>query len=60
MFGVIVGDTSEARKGTSWGYARRLLVEADPDWETQIRTGLSSDEGLIAQVAEREESEDSE
>lgn len=48
-FAVLVGDSSKARKGTSWGYVRRLLAEIDPDWTTpnHIRPGLSSGEGLI-------------
>jgi hypothetical protein len=57
LFGVLVGDTSKARKGTSWGHARRIVASADPDWEARVKGGLSSGEGLIAQVADREESE---
>ena len=30
LFAVLVGDTAKARKGTSWGHARRILTEADP------------------------------
>lgn len=60
LFTVLVGDTAKARKGTSWGHARRVLTEADPDWAPRIMGGLSSGEGLIAQVAEGETSEESE
>ena len=60
LFTVLVGDTAKARKGTSWGHARRLLCEADPDWEPRIMGGLSSGEELIAQVADSEKSETSE
>jgi hypothetical protein len=60
LFTVLVGDTSKARKGTSWGQARRVTSEVDEGWEDRIMGGLSSGEGLIAQVCEREESEISE
>jgi hypothetical protein len=60
LFAVLVGNTAKARKGTSWGHARRVLCAADPGWESQIKGGLSSGEGLIAQVADGETSETSE
>lgn len=60
VFVVLVGDTAKARKGTSWSHARRVLCEADPDWEQRIMGGLSSGEGLIAQVVPSETSEVSE
>lgn len=60
LFTVLVGETAKARKGTSWGYARRVSSEVDEGWEERVMGGLSSGEGLIAQVCEREESETSE
>lgn len=48
---VLVGDTAKARKGTSWGWPRRIITAADPDWEPRVMGGLSSGEGLIAQVS---------
>ena len=57
LFTVLVGETSKARKGTSWGQARRVSAEVDGAWQERIMGGLSSGEGLIAQVSEREESE---
>src|SRR5262249_39848667 len=57
---VLVGDTAKARKGTSWGTPREIVSRADPDWEKRIKSGLSSGEGLMAKVAEREESGGSE
>lgn len=42
----IVGNSSKARKGTSWGHVRRLLRTIDPGWPGNI-TGLSTGEGLI-------------
>jgi hypothetical protein len=56
----LVGDTAKARKGTSWGRARGIVSLADPEWEGRIVSGLSSGEGLIAQVAQREESDEGE
>jgi hypothetical protein len=59
LFTVLVGETAKARKGTSWGQARRVTSEVDEGWEERVMGGLSSGEGLIAQVCEREESEGS-
>lgn len=48
IFAVLVGATSKGRKGTSWGYIRRLFEAVDADWSSQrIKSGLSSGEGLI-------------
>jgi hypothetical protein len=46
---VVVGNSSKARKGTSWGHVKRLLMLIDPTWPSPI-TGLSTGEGLIHQV----------
>jgi Protein of unknown function (DUF3987) len=48
LFAVIVGASSKARKGTSWGHVQGLVCKADETW--QIQTGLSSGEGLIHNV----------
>jgi hypothetical protein len=45
IFPVLVGETSKARKGTSWGYIKHVLKEIDPG--LRIVSGLSSGEGLI-------------
>ena len=51
LFAVIAGNTSKARKGTSEGWSRRVLRQADPTWErNQISTGLSTGEGVIERV----------
>ena len=57
LFYVAVGDTSRGRKGTAWGQIRPLLaMAADPLWaQSRIQGGLSSGEGLIAAVADRNE-----
>jgi hypothetical protein len=47
-FAVLVGKTSKARKGTSWGHIFRLFREADEPWAAErIQSGASSGEGLI-------------
>lgn len=48
LFAVLVGESSKARKGTSWSYVKRLLSAADEPWaHGRIQSGLSSGEGLI-------------
>jgi hypothetical protein len=46
---VIVGPTSRARKGTSWGRVKQVMRSADPEWvDDHVRFGgLSTGEGLI-------------
>jgi len=56
LFSVLVGESSKARKGTSWGHVRRLFEQVDSDWTSnRVTGGLSSAEGLISEV--RDESE---
>lgn len=51
LFACMVGPSSKARKGTSWGQVRARIDEVDHEWaETRILTGLSSGEGLIWSV----------
>lgn len=47
LFCVLVGDTSKARKGISWGYPKTILGGLQPEWKENIVAGLSSGEGLI-------------
>ncbi|WP_422931374.1 bifunctional DNA primase/polymerase [Singulisphaera sp. PoT] len=48
LFLGLVGESSKARKGTSWDQARSLLAAQDPAWDDdRIQFGLSSGEGLI-------------
>jgi len=49
-FVVLVGPTATGRKGSSWGHVRRLLADADQAFAGCLVGGLSSGEGLIAQV----------
>jgi hypothetical protein len=46
-FLVLVGDSSKARKGSSFDHVTRLLTQADPTFTSRLTTGLSSGEGLI-------------
>ena len=46
-FLLLVGESSRARKGTSWDHARRVICDADPTLSERILTGLSSGEGLV-------------
>jgi hypothetical protein len=47
-FGVLVGRTSKARKGTSWGRVDGLMRLVEEQWTAdRVQTGLSSGEGLI-------------
>lgn len=46
-FMLLTGDSSKARKGSSWDHVRRLITAIDPSIEQRILTGLSSGEGLI-------------
>jgi hypothetical protein len=46
-FMLLCGDSSKARKGSSWDHVRRLIAAVDPAIEQRILTGLSSGEGLI-------------
>lgn len=58
LFMALVGDTSKARKGTSWGHIDRLFSRADrtnerqdrDSWKNRLVSGLSSGEGLIWEV----------
>lgn len=44
LFALLVGDTSKARKGTSWGRVREIFSRV-PGWPEPVN-GLSSGEGL--------------
>jgi hypothetical protein len=44
----LVGKSSKARKGTSWGRVRGIFAAVDSKWlEERVQTGLSSGEGVI-------------
>jgi hypothetical protein len=48
VYGVLVGESSKGRKGTSWNHVANLMERVDPEWrQERITYGLSSGEGLI-------------
>jgi len=56
LFIAIVGDSSKARKGTSWAYIRGILSEVDPTWwPSRIKNGLASGEGIVADLKDGED-----
>ena len=57
-FCVLVGPTARGRKGSSWGHVRRLLEETDPPFARCLVGGMSSGEGLIAQVRDPADDKD--
>ncbi|CAN5728893.1 hypothetical protein BH24ACT22_BH24ACT22_12100 [soil metagenome] len=58
LFSALVGETSKARKGMSWGHVQELLHAVDAPWEEErVQSGLSSGEGLIYAVRDRVETE---
>ena len=59
LFCVLVGESSKARKGTSWSHIRRVLENIDHQWaDLCIQTGLSSGEGLCWSVRDQIERRD--
>lgn len=51
LFGVLVGQTSKGRKGTSWNQIGNFLGKVNPDWcANRVTAGLSSGEGVIWNV----------
>jgi hypothetical protein len=53
LYLLLVGPTSRGRKGTSYGWIRRLFQAADPAFcSDSIIGGLTSGEGLIAHLSE--------
>ena len=48
LYGVLVGQSSKGRKGTSWNHIANLMERVDPEWrQNRISNGLSSGEGFI-------------
>ena len=49
LFVVLVGESSKARKGTSWNHIARLFAEVDPAWtENRVTSARLSARGLVA------------
>ena len=56
LFTVLVGESSKARKGTSWNQIKDICDRVDTPWSSdRITGGLSSAEGLIAELQDDEE-----
>lgn len=59
VWALLVGGTSSGRKGTATDAARRILEAADPGFMTDNTvSGLSSAEGLVAQVQDADEEDE--
>jgi Protein of unknown function (DUF3987) len=52
-FVVLVGESSLARKGTSYDHIERLLGEIDPGFSLRMENGLSTGEGLVWALRDR-------
>jgi hypothetical protein len=51
LFSILVGESSKARKGTSYGRVRAIAKVADELWaDNRTKGGLSSGEGFISEV----------
>ncbi len=58
-FIVLVGPSSKGRKGSSWDHVERFMRKVDPHFiEACVSSGMSSGEGLIAEVADNQEEPD--
>jgi hypothetical protein len=54
LFLVLVGESSKARKGTSWNQIARLFAEVDPAWtENRITSARLTARGLIAMMGQQ-------
>ena len=59
LFVALVGKTGRARKGDSWAIARKVMADADTEWaKHKIVSGIASGEGLIAQIRDQVEEQD--
>ena len=55
LFVVLVGDTSKARKGTSWQWINRIVNMADDEWHNCTASGMSSGEGIVYKVRDTDD-----
>lgn len=50
-FTCIVGNSSQARKGTSWDHVRSILAQVDPEWKSRcLHKNMSTGEGVVMKV----------
>jgi hypothetical protein len=51
LYGVLVGESSKSRKGTSWNHIANVMERVEAEWRQDcVGNGLSSGEGLIWEV----------
>jgi hypothetical protein len=50
LFTLVIGPTNRGRKGTAWDWVRMVLKDVDPVWGKRVKGGMSSGEGLIAEL----------
>ena len=55
IFAILVGETSKARKGTSWGIVKSALKNIDVKWAGRIKGGLASGEGLVWHIRDEDD-----
>src|SRR5271167_4233565 len=53
-FAVLVGDSAVSRKGSALGHVKRLLGEVQEDFPSRIKKGLSSGEGVVWLLRDRD------
>ena len=54
LFLLLVGESSKARKGTSWNEIARLFAEVDPAWtENRVASARLTARGLIAMMGQQ-------
>ena len=53
-FAVLVGDSAVSRKGSALGHVKRLLGEVDKDFPSRMKKGLSSGEGVVWSLRDRD------
>jgi hypothetical protein len=59
LFVVLVGESSKARKGTSWSQIARLLAEVDSPWlDTRVTTARLTPGGLFYAVRDQQPAPD--
>ena len=52
-FAVLVGDSALSRKGSALGHVKRLLGEVEEDFPSRMKKGLSSGEGVVWLLRDR-------
>ena len=53
-FAVLVGDSAVSRKGSALGHVKQLLGEVQEDFPSRMKKGLSSGEGLVYLLRDRQ------